>query len=430
MANINTFSVGDYDIVKKRIGRGAFSNIYKAYHQYNKKVVAVKEISLDTLNKYEKMIKKETHIMKKLNHPNIIKLYDTIIDSNTENVYLVMEYFSRGDFAKFLNKRPLKEKYAIKYLKQIADAMKYLLDNKIIHRDLKPQNILVSETGSIKISDFGFARYFDSDIMIQTICGSPLYMAPEIIKNKKYDYKSDLWSIGIILYEMLVGKPPFRAKNIYELIRVLENDSIKLPKNISDNCKNLLNGLLNKNPDERISWEDFFNHSILIDKKSNPLKEENDLMEISNLDNFPVIPSVKNDFFSDSFFSKKNNFITSNNNSSFYSKDSDIDLNLEFNFDLKNDSNMEESNALDVETEESDVYYDSVEYQNDEESICAKNNFIKIKNNNSIVKDFVVIKRINANKKNNFSRSLANYLSGSISFIKESYSYFKNYNSI
>ena len=97
MANITIFRVGDYDIIQKRIGKGAFSNIYKGYHHYSKKVVAIKEISLDTLNKYEKIIKKETQIMKKLNHPNIVKLYDTIIDSNTENVYLVMEYFSIGD---------------------------------------------------------------------------------------------------------------------------------------------------------------------------------------------------------------------------------------------------------------------------------------------------------------------------------------------
>ena len=92
--------------------------------------------------------------------------------------------------------------------------MKYLLENKIIHRDLKPQNILVTNLGDIKITDFGFARYFDNDMVIRTICSSPLYMAPEIMKNKKYDLKSDLWSVGIILYEMLVGQAPFELKNI------------------------------------------------------------------------------------------------------------------------------------------------------------------------------------------------------------------------
>ena len=126
-----------------------------------------------------------------------------------------MEYYDRGDFSKFLKKRPLREKYAIKYLKQIANGLKYLLEKKIIHRDLKPQNILVSNTGTLKITDFGFARYFDNDILIQTICSeSYVYGLPEIMKNKKYDYKSDLWSLGVIFYEMLIGKPHLKLLRI------------------------------------------------------------------------------------------------------------------------------------------------------------------------------------------------------------------------
>ena len=230
---------------------------------------------------------------------------------------------------------------------------------------------------------------------------------------------------------MLVGVSHFKGKNIYELIRALENETLKMPKNISIECKNLLSGLLNKDPQKRISWEDFFNNPLISD--TDPLKDENKLMEISNLDNFPIIPSVKNEFFSNSFFDKKDNFITSNNKSSFYLKDSDIDINLDFNFNLKDNSlndNSLNDNSLNDNYSDDDVYYDSVEYHNETElSICEKNNFIKIKNN-SIVKDFVVIKPININKKHNFSRSIAGYLSNSLSIIKDSYSYFKNYNSI
>ena len=292
--SIATFEIGNYEVFKKRIGKGAFSSIYKAYNKYSKELVAVKEISLDTLNKYEKSIKNETDIMKNLNHPYIVKLYDTIIDEDTENVYLVMEYMGRGDFSKYLNKRPLKEKFALKYLKQISQAMKYLLDNNIIHRDLKPQNILITDTGNIKLTDFGFARYFDKDIMIQTICGSPLYMAPEIIKNKKYDYKSDLWSIGIIFYEMLMGEPPYKAKNIYQLIRKIENDNIEIPQKfrLSLQCQDLLYSLLEKDPVKRITWDEFFSHILLKDK--DPFEEENKLMELSSIDSFPSIPKKKN----------------------------------------------------------------------------------------------------------------------------------------
>lgn len=297
MSNLVTFKIGEYDVFRKIIGKGAFSIIYKGYHRYTKKTVAIKEISLETLNKYESHLKRETEIMKKINHPNIVKLIETIIDDKTENVYLIMEYYDRGDFSKFLKKRPLREKYAIKYLKQISNGLKYLLQNNIIHRDLKPQNILVSKVGTLKISDFGFARYFDKDILIQTICGSPMYMAPEIMKNKKYDYKSDLWSIGVIFYEMLTGETPFKAKNIYELIRIIENEKIILPSKfqLSSECKNLLFSLLTKDPNKRISWKDFFNHKLLVE--CDPFEEENKLLEISGLNNFPIIPSKPRNIF-------------------------------------------------------------------------------------------------------------------------------------
>ena len=400
MGSLATFEVGNYEIFRKRIGKGAFSTVYKGYNKITNELIAVKEISLDTLNKYEKTIKRETEIMKKLNHPYIIKLYDTLIDNNTENVYLVMQYCEKGDLAKYLNKRPLKEKYALKYLKQISEAIKYLLESNILHRDLKPNNILMTNVGNIALTDFGFARYFESDLLLQTICGSPLYMAPEIIKNKKYDYKSDLWSIGIIFYEMLMGFTPFKAKNIYELIRKIENDDIIIPNkfNISYDSRDLLYSLLQKNPLDRITYEDFFDFHLL--SKCDPFEEENKLMEISNLNNFPLIPNKKNRFINNSInnndpninmeinksinnsygslnslnsnlLSPNNNskIITSNLDSSFYNKNEDFDLNLEFNFNLNNSSivNIEDSNTndfLNLNIEE-DYFRSSLNINND-----------------------------------------------------------------
>ena len=444
--SIATFEIGNYEVFKKRIGKGAFSSIYKAYNKYSKELVAVKEISLDTLNKYEKSIRNETDIMKSLNHPYIVKLYDTIIDEDTDNVYLVMEYMGRGDFSKYLNKRPLKEKFALKYLKQISQAMKYLLDNNIIHRDLKPQNILISDTGNIKLTDFGFARYFDKDIMIQTICGSPLYMAPEIIKNKKYDHKSDLWSIGIIFYEMLMGEPPYKAKNIYQLIRKIENDIIEIPQKfrLSLICQDLLYSLLEKDPIKRITWDEFFSHNLLKDK--DPFEEENKLMELSSIDVFPTIPNKKVEF--------NENFITSNSRSSFYTKikkdskllksnDSEYDLNLQFNFDLQNSNeDSDDENYYDTSENFSEIQSGQYSYNDDfikldidddyfKSSLSLKNDLIdsqivKDLKKNKLLKDYVVIKT----KKISNSLSLKNYLSNSVRFLKESYNYLSNYNSI
>ncbi len=458
MNNLATFQIGNYVIFKKRIGKGAFSTIYKAYHKHSKETVAVKEISLDTLNKYESSLRRETEIMKNLNHPHIVKLFETIIDEKTENVYLVMEYFERGDFSSFLRKRPLREKYAVKYLKQIAEGIKYLLEHKILHRDLKPQNILVSQTGTLKITDFGFARYFDNDMLIQTICGSPMYMAPEIMKNKKYDYKSDLWSIGVIFYEMLIGRPPFKAKNIYELIRVIENENIEIPSKfiLSKDCKHLLLSLLEKNPKKRIEWEDFFQHPLI--RNCDPFEEENKLMEISGLGNFPSIPQKSNIF--DSQLSlycdtkKKNmlrlereeknlqqNIITFNENSLFHSENSEIG----FNFHLQDDSldseldedsqdNFYESyeNPKEIEKSYLNSEYDFIRLEIEEDyfksSMSLRNDFIK----NNLPGSYVYIDVPKKNIKNKFemSKSVIHYLSSSVKFFKESYKYFSHYNSI
>jgi len=417
--NKESFEVKDYLIYKKKIGKGAFSTIYKGYHKNTKLKVAVKEITLDTLNKHKKIFKRESEILMKLRHPNIIHLYDTIIDETNENVYLVMDYYSRGDFSKFLKNRPLKEKYAIKYLKQLSEGLKYLLSNNIIHRDLKPQNILVSDIGDIKITDFGFARYFDNDIMIQTICGSPLYMAPEIMKSQKYDYKSDLWSVGVIFYEMLVGKTPFKSKNIYELIRKIENDKVIIPPKIklSISCKNLLFNLLKKDPDDRISWEDFFDHPLIKNVDFN--ERENNLMEISNLGSLPSLPPPIEKKFNDSYSLYDNNR---------REEESQTDISLNFNFDL------EES-----EDEENDIFFDSYESFD-----AIERNFNKIsleetyfKNTasiqrdmkNSLLRDFIVI-HPKAQSQKNMSASFKNYLNNSLYFFKESYNYIRNFNSL
>jgi len=287
------FELEDYKVDKKRIGKGSFSTIYKAKNIYDNSTYAIKEISVENIKSIKKNIKREFVLMKNLNHPNIINLYNVIFDAKYNNIYLVLDYHKNGDLSKFLNKRPLKEIYAQKYLKQLASGLEYLLENNIIHRDLKPQNILVTESYDIKITDFGFARYFDNDAMIHTLCGSPMYMAPEIMKNKKYNNKSDLWSVGIILYEMLTATVPHKARNILELINKIEKYPIKLPNfvKIDDSGIDLLNRLLQRDPIKRISWNDFFSHEWI--KKDRVLEKENNFLEISFNQSLPNIEDMK-----------------------------------------------------------------------------------------------------------------------------------------
>ena len=179
----------------------------------------------------------------------------------------------------------------------------YLLDNNILHRDLKPQNILLTNNYDLKITDFGFARYVDKskDIVIQTLCGTPMYMAPEIMKYKKYDIKSDLWSVGVIMYQMLFGKLPYNAKNFLDLIKSIDKKPIKIPDfiTVSPSCKDLLLKLLQKDPNKRINWNDFFNHHWF--NTDETLNLENKLLHIDMNNTLPSLSEFnidKNQFCS------------------------------------------------------------------------------------------------------------------------------------
>ena len=283
-----TSRIEDYIYFNKKIGKGSFSRVYKGYKVgLRDKLYAIKKMEYDPDNH---RLKKEIEVMKNISHPNIVKLYDVIYQE--DSMYLILEYCKNGDLSKYLKNRPLKEEYAQKYLRQIVSALKYLISKNIIHRDLKPHNILVNDNYELKISDFGFARYFETNTLVDTLCGSPLYMAPEIMKNKNYTIKSDLWSVGIILYEMLTGYPPYKVKTIYNLIKSIEQNQIKLPKHISisDECNDLLFKLLVKEPENRIDWENFFEHPwLLLNFTTESMIVENKMLDFSINESFPRI---------------------------------------------------------------------------------------------------------------------------------------------
>ena len=255
--------VGDYELVKK-LGSGSFATVFKAQHcKYADKVVAVKAISTSKLNaKLQENLETEIGILDKLSHPNIVRLYG--IHKSPHHIYLFMEYCNGGDLHRFIRKnRRLSEETSRQFMSQITKGMSYLWSKNLIHRDLKPQNILLTirgNTAALKIADFGFARHLAVAAMAETLCGSPLYMAPEILRFHKYDAKADLWSAGTILFEMLTGKPPFQGANPQELLRNIERHELRFPDDIQigQSGIDLLRQLLRRNPVERISFEDFF----------------------------------------------------------------------------------------------------------------------------------------------------------------------------
>ncbi|XP_061460663.1 serine/threonine-protein kinase ULK2 isoform X2 [Rhineura floridana] len=268
--------VGDFEYSKKDlIGHGAFAVVFKGRHR--KKTdweVAIKSINRKNLSKSQLLLGKEIKILKELQHENIVALYD--VQELPNSVFLVMEYCNGGDLADYLQaKGTLSEDTIRVFLQQIAAAMRILHSKGIIHRDLKPQNILLSYASRrkssvsgvrVKIADFGFARYLQSNMMAATLCGSPMYMAPEVIMSQHYDAKADLWSIGTVIYQCLVGKPPFQANSPQDLRMFYEKNRNlipSVPRETSPYLADLLLGLLQRNQKDRMDFEAFFGHPFL-----------------------------------------------------------------------------------------------------------------------------------------------------------------------
>ena len=232
--------INNYIYDSNYIGKGTFSKVYIGYKNDNsEKKYAIKKIYKKSDSKYIKYVKLEIEIMNKLNHQNIIKLYETI---DTEKyVFLILELCDT-DLYTYINNNRIDESTTKFIIKQIIEAIKYIMDNNIVHRDLKPHNILINkETKQIKICDFGFAKEFKDTLLSDTVCGSPLYMAPELLQNQKYNIKSDIWSIGIIMYEIVMKDHPFKSNNISDLIHKINNNKpILTGSNFSYECKELI----------------------------------------------------------------------------------------------------------------------------------------------------------------------------------------------
>ncbi|KAM6241481.1 serine/threonine-protein kinase ULK1 isoform 2-T2 [Spheniscus humboldti] len=269
-------TVGKFEFSRKDlIGHGAFAVVFKGRHKEKPEVeVAVKCINKKNLAKSQTLLGKEIKILKELKHENIVALYD--FQELANSVYLVMEYCNGGDLADYLHTmRTLSEDTIRLFLQQIAGAMKMLHSKGIIHRDLKPQNILLSYAGGrksnpnnirIKIADFGFARYLQNNMMAATLCGSPMYMAPEVIMSQHYDAKADLWSIGTIIYQCLTGKAPFQASSPQDLRLFYEKNKMlmpNIPRETSSHLRQLLLGLLQRNHKDRMDFDEFFHHPFL-----------------------------------------------------------------------------------------------------------------------------------------------------------------------
>lgn len=255
---------------KTELGRGAFSIVYLATNKGTGQQYAVKVINKKDLGKdYEKNLKMEVDILKKVNHPNIIalkELFDT-----PDKLYLVMELVTGGElFDKIVEKGSYTESEAGQLVRKIVSAVDYLHNLGIVHRDLKPENLLLKRADNdleIAIADFGLSKIVGQQMMMQTACGTPSYVAPEVLNASGYGKEVDMWSIGVITYILLCGFPPFYGDTVPEIFEQIMEANFDYPEeywgSVSKEAKDFINKLLVVDSDKRLTAGDALRHPWL-----------------------------------------------------------------------------------------------------------------------------------------------------------------------
>ncbi|RWR82613.1 CBL-interacting serine/threonine-protein kinase 21-like protein [Cinnamomum micranthum f. kanehirae] len=248
-ANIGKYQLG------KTIGEGTFAKVKVAVNMETRENVAIKIIDKQMVisNRLMDQVKREISTMKLLNHPNIVRIYEVI--ATKTKIFIVMEYVSGGQLSdKFSYLKRLNESDARKYFQQLIDAVDYCHSRGVYHRDLKPENLLLDNKGNMKVSDFGLSILHKPGDLLSTACGSPSYVAPEVITNKAYDGSAaDIWSCGVILFELLSGNLPFDERNLSSLYRKISKAEYTFPEWFTPSQRNIVSNLLNPFPRKRIT---------------------------------------------------------------------------------------------------------------------------------------------------------------------------------
>ena len=250
----------------KFIGQGSFASVYEATKLVSNQKYAIKIFPKQRIRSEKELrhFQHEIDIMAYFKSPYIVHLFDFFYDP--ANFYLVFDLCKGGElFDYIIENDKIGEKTAATIFKQVCLAISYSHSQNVAHRDIKPQNILITEFPSIKVADFGLCGYISPDFnLLTSFCGSPLYLAPECMKREDYDgKKSDIWSMGVLLYTMVVGKPPWDNANIQSLFQKIMMEQISFPSHVSKQCKNLISMMLKVNPTERASMEEILSHPWL-----------------------------------------------------------------------------------------------------------------------------------------------------------------------
>ena len=378
------------------IGEGSFGKVTLVRHNKTGSKYAIKQISkLDKNNQEGKTyFRREIEIMYKIHQNNIVRLFNHFEDN--EYCYFVMEYIENGNLfsqPSWKNNHCFTSYDVAKIIKEVICAVYYLhnMDPPIIHRDIKPENVLIDKDGVAKLTDFGWSNYVDSKEIRRTYCGTPVYLAPEMIKEIGHDEHLDIWCIGVLLFELLTGNVPFKGKDLESLNNNILSLKISWPKDINLVAKNLILKILKPDPGERISLRDMLKHQFFRTKlnddnlerfliKPDGIKFPPFLLSKYSIEYYDkmiiskYLSDKKNENDDDNIDlqkedeTNKENEPTKNNSESPLLNDDSIDKNslpmnsIKSNLSLKEENNsflMNESNSIKIFTDPNNIYVDS-----------------------------------------------------------------------
>eukprot|EP01029_Cantina_marsupialis_P027912 TRINITY_DN774163_c0_g1_i1.p1 TRINITY_DN774163_c0_g1~~TRINITY_DN774163_c0_g1_i1.p1 ORF type:complete len:302 (+),score=77.26 TRINITY_DN774163_c0_g1_i1:43-948(+) len=257
--------------IGKQLGNGKFGRVFLARTKKERYVVALKVLEKKQLekSKVEHQLRREIEIQSRLRHKNILRLFGYFHDE--KRIFLILEYAPGGELYKRVCEGPLPEKDAARYIRSVALALDYCHANNVIHRDIKPENLLLDYKADIKLADFGWSVHSPSSNR-DTLCGTPDYLPPEMIKSEKHNNTADIWSLGVLCYEFLCGKPPFESKSNTDTWRKIIAKNIVWPPSVPKDARDLIDKMLQLKPDKRFPLAKVVEHPWVVKHCGQPPK--------------------------------------------------------------------------------------------------------------------------------------------------------------